>query len=489
MIHNYLLMRKDDYITSCQFDENGNLIRFAPIETNHELAPLQSKISSAYLREWWNDRAIPIKQGKIEAMLRKAKIYTSNQFLVNNLGLSLTDYYWVKPITSSLTWRDVNLYENDFKENILVSINKPEAKTKTYNPNSSLLGELEKSWIILNGERYLIKGNRTELSHESLNEFIISQAYKMQGYDNYTSYELLKIKDRNYEYGCMSKQFTSLQRELILAYAIVTSEHKPNNISYFEHFVNICAKNGIDKTQLHHDLDIMIQMDFCFSSRDRHLANIAVIRDYESLRFIRLAPIYDNGKSMFVYDEVPRSDIALLNIPTNSFFKDEVRTLKVVQDKKALDINKLPSKEQIINVYNMDSKMAQYPERINKIATAYERKIDLFDKWQHGQDLNHIRFSVHLTIQNEEIEKIIRKLTKIRTDIESAKKILVENPFSDDGDEAGKRIIMLNKKIRDIQKDAIKNSNRYGMSKNELMMYFAENGFPWKEDSGFFKVK
>ena len=34
--------------------------------------------------------------------------------LVNNLALSLTDCYWIKPIDSLVTWEQVSLFQNNF---------------------------------------------------------------------------------------------------------------------------------------------------------------------------------------------------------------------------------------------------------------------------------------------------------------------------------------------------------------------------------------
>lgn len=63
-----------------------------------------------------------------------------------NLGLSLTDYYWVKPIDSELEWKDVNLFENDFHNEMVVDTAVDDSKIYgKYTPNSSLQGHLKRS--------------------------------------------------------------------------------------------------------------------------------------------------------------------------------------------------------------------------------------------------------------------------------------------------------------------------------------------------------
>lgn len=80
--------------------------------------------------------------------------------------------------------------------------------------------------------------------------------------------------------------------------------------------------------------------DFVLSGRDRHLGNVSILRDSETLQFISPAPIYDSGKCLFV----------------------------------------------------QDSKMDDH--RIAMIGEGYKRKIDLFRRFQLGENLNKIKFSV-----------------------------------------------------------------------------------------------
>ncbi|MFR6562084.1 MAG: hypothetical protein ACLUR5_08875 [Eubacterium ventriosum] len=61
--------------------------------------------------------------------------------------------------------------------------------------------------------------------------------------------------------------------------------------------------------------------DFIISGRDRHLANISVLRDANTLEFVKPAPIYDSGKSLFVNDSVPANNKDMLKIATESFSK------------------------------------------------------------------------------------------------------------------------------------------------------------------------
>ncbi|MBO5069868.1 MAG: hypothetical protein J6C37_05850 [Roseburia sp.] len=389
----YIIMRKDEPITLAQFSEDGTMLKYSRNIQNIELAPLQEKSASDWLNKWWKERTIPIKQGKVAQMLQKKGLSCPEHYLIKNLGLSLTDYYWIKPIDSDLKWKDVNLFENDFRDNILSF---PENDTNTrypqYTPNSSLQGRLEKSWMIKDEKRILVKGNHDKYSSESINEVIAARIHELQGYDNYTKYGLVRIKNKYYDYGCYSEMFTSQKLELVSAYGVVTSEKQPNDMSSYEFFIHTCGRHGIDPGQLRRDLEYQIMTDFIMSDRDRHLGNVSILRDAETLQFLRMAPIYDSGESLFVHEGIPVSDKELLDIETNSFASTEVKLLRYVTDKSLVDVTKLPDKKYIMEMYGKDSQMEE--KRIHMIGEWYERKIDYFRDFQLGKDLNQVKISL-----------------------------------------------------------------------------------------------
>lgn len=403
----YVLMRKDDPITLLELSADGSIQKYSKQFINEELAPLQEKSASDWLYRWWKERSIPIKQGKVKEMLQKKGLISPEEYLVKNLGLSLTDYYWIKPIESELHWKAVNLFDNDFQDNIL-SFNYTEDVTPShsYTPNSSLQGQLEKSWIIKNNKRILVKGNRDRFSSESINEVIAAKLHELQGYNNYTEYNLIRLKDKEYDFACYSEAFTNQNLELISAYGVLTSEKQTNDISTYEQLIRICTKHGIDSEKLRADLEYQIMTDFIISNRDRHLSNISILRDADTLKFLKMAPIYDSGKSLYVNEAIVLKDKDILNIQTNSFAKSELKMLSYVTDRSLVDISKLPDKKYITEMYEMDSQMDE--TRIRLIGEIYERKIDYFRQFQLGEDLEKIKFSFQSTPHfNEKTNKKI----------------------------------------------------------------------------------
>ena len=159
---NYVLKRKDEIITIIDFADDGSVYKFRQDLIHPELAPLHDPNQFDWFKQWWKRRAVPISQGNIRQMLERKGLLGTEDFLLKNLGLSLTDYYWISPVDSGLTWQDVNLFENDFHGNILIGETDDENKDGIphYTPNGTLQRILEKSWTIINGQRGLVKGNR-----------------------------------------------------------------------------------------------------------------------------------------------------------------------------------------------------------------------------------------------------------------------------------------------------------------------------------------
>ena len=398
MDNKFYLMRKNEIITLVQFNENGDMTAFSKNipESSKDLAPLAyHSTTDTWLIQWWANRTIPLTRDQLATFLKAKGFSTAGQYLVQNLGLSLTDYYWIKPIDSSLTWEKVNLYDNPFHEDVFLSRKEPESDgIPRYTPNGSLQGNIEKTWTISEGKRYLIKGNQSTLSTESINEVIASRMHELQGYDNYTDYKLIHIKDKQYKFGCIAEAFTSQHLELISALDIITSEPLGNK-SYRSQFIEISKKYGIDEEQLIKDIDYQIMCDFVMTNYDRHLTNIGVLRDADTLKFIRMAPIYDSGNSMFAKIGVPKDIKALQKIEINSFTKKESAQLKLVHDRTLLDLNKLPSADYIRDMYHKDDYISD--SYVKERILWYERKIDMLDKWQHGKDL----YSIQKDMQNQ----------------------------------------------------------------------------------------
>ena len=368
----YELMHKDDVVASLQLDDlSGAILKIIP-GTNPELLPLGGSQGADSLRKWWLRRAVPISQGNIAALLQQEGIPSTQSLLVRNLGLSLSDHYWIKPSGSDLTWSDVSPFSNTFCN--LSEI----AAERFYSPDASLQGDLVKRWLIVNDMRCLLKGNRGANSQQSLNEVLASMLHEKQGSSNHVRYRPVKFTgSASEQYGCICEDFASETLEFIPAIDVADSEKKDNAVSTYAHFIHVCTAHGLSEQEVRGFLEYQILTDFVLTNTDRHLNNFGVLRDSRTLKFIRMAPIFDSGNSMF-WDapRLPeRSDCT--EITVNSFRKTEADLLKLITDRSRVRIDLLPCRNEIAELYAKDDSIAF----VDSILTGYEKKTMLLEQF------------------------------------------------------------------------------------------------------------
>lgn len=376
-------MHQDDPVCMVSIDPmSGTMLRVSQKKVQ-ELLPLGGRIDTEMLRKWWQRRAVPVSQGKVQRILEQLGIATPQGYLVKNLGLSLTDHYWIKPLEMDLGWQDINLFTNDFRDpvgdmQLDERADAPrELPVNIFSPSSATQGELRKKWIIADGKRCLIKGNHGGNSQESLNEVAATLIHQKQGKQPYASYAAIHLGDIQQLY-CTCVSFTSDTVELIPAIDVVDSRKRDNATSMYEHFIQVCAAHGLDETVTRPFLEYQILTDFILTNTDRHFNNFGVLRDTNTLKFIGMAPIFDSGNSLFWQDpRLPEHD-DLSDIAVNSFRRTERQLLGYVQERNLVDLPKLLTVDELRNIYSMDPLIP----RVDSILLGYQKKINLLEKLQ-----------------------------------------------------------------------------------------------------------
>lgn len=110
----YYLMHKDIRVCLMEITDEGHLGSVRRNEAAKAHFPLGGQMNNMKFHEWWNDRAIPRSRHGAKTALQKLGYSSTSSALVNNLALSLSDCYWIQPRGEDLTWREVNLFANDF---------------------------------------------------------------------------------------------------------------------------------------------------------------------------------------------------------------------------------------------------------------------------------------------------------------------------------------------------------------------------------------
>ena len=103
----YFLMHKDIPVCLMTIDEDGNISKIRRNEDAAGHFPLGGLMNDMKFHEWWKDRAIPKTRHGAKTALQKLGYTSTGSALVNNLALSLSDCYWIKPRGELLAWKDV----------------------------------------------------------------------------------------------------------------------------------------------------------------------------------------------------------------------------------------------------------------------------------------------------------------------------------------------------------------------------------------------
>ena len=387
-----ILMNKNTEVLVCEYNTNLNVFDKMYEIINIDYAPLilknyyeEDKDTLALLRrltEWFKGRGIPSWRDKIDLLLHRLNIETAEELLDKAFGLSLSDQYWIKPYNSNLKYDDINFFDNDFDYaeflEASLSLNskivKKETSLKT--PNNTTDGMLKKAWIIENGTRYLLKGGYKNEILQPFNEVLASMICDRLGF-NHVPYTLDVYKDT-----VVSKCpcFITKDTELITAYQIRNDMKRHDNTDDYEEYIKKLEENGIPNAR--EKIENMYILDFLIMNEDRHLNNFGIIRDVNTLKWLDVAPIFDNGMALNVqsYDdeELIISGMGRLFYEVKPF--DEI--IKVVHNIKRIDVSKLsdiPEEfDKLLHKYQSITKMSD--KRIYRLCVLLNRQINKLKK-------------------------------------------------------------------------------------------------------------
>ena len=376
----YYLKHRNDICGLLRFDpDDGKLTHFKIKEK--ELTPFLGNADPAKMKRWWEARAVPGTRKMMEEVIRLAGCSNRYDYLAKNLGLSMTDCYWLCPTDETLKWEDVNLFRLHLPGSKL-----PYHNITSYDPNASLGGQMDKYWDLSGETPVLIKTAYPHHGQQCTNEVLATNIHAGQPASvPYVSYTAKKNKDGGRISFCDA--FTDENTEFISAYEVVSSEKKENSRSVYDSYISICSRHGIDSRAMRTFMDYQTLTDFAISNSDRHLMNFGVLRDSRTLKLIGPAPVFDSGNSMFYAEDrtKPFTGTELLERKITSFHDSEGRMLSHVQNKTLVNTEALPAPEEVASFYRQNGipkKKADF------IAGSYAVKLTLLHDFQSGKKIS-----------------------------------------------------------------------------------------------------
>ena len=295
----YSLLNKNVPVADLSIDESTGYIKDVISLITPEHLPLLAKYSADRrdgLQRWLQSRSIPKARKNLEELLAAAGAKTANALSLKNLGLNLSDQYWFRPDGMSLSWEDVNLFQNDFLKQGFASA---DTGSSVYSPDSSSNGELPKFWAVENGRRYLYKEGNEPYFQQPFNEVFASRlldALKL----SHVSYALRELDGTSYS---VCETFVTADTEYVPALYIRDVCEKTNNENDCQHFLRCMEALEIPCTK--REIDNMLAFDYLIQNGDRHYGNFGFIRDVNTLKFIGMAPLFDHGNSLWYKSLTP----------------------------------------------------------------------------------------------------------------------------------------------------------------------------------------
>ena len=129
-------------------------------------------------------------------------------------------------------------------------------------------------------------------------------------------------------------------------------------------------------------VDKMLICDFILANKDRHFNNFGVIRNVETLEFEKVAPIFDNGCSLWFDENDMYVGEFFLTKPFEEYEKKQVSLVKNIG---WLDISKLDGFEEEVKEILLSNKLLSN-ERIEKIIKQIKSRIEYVSKLKQARE-------------------------------------------------------------------------------------------------------
>lgn len=386
----FTLMNKNKKVFDFVYDEEDivNFERNYP--ENEDYAPFGlikiNAIDKVEFNKWWKNRQIPASRKGLKELLHNSNVYDKDNFDLLDAKaycLSLSDQYWVKGVNEEISWESINFFDNEFSEDIgkiLFNGGKTALNLNLNTPDMTSNGNYEKRWKIIDGERYLLKAGSKIYNQEPFNELIATKLYeRLLNKDEYVEYSVIFDDDKAIS---KCKNFITKDTELVPAWKINEYYEFLDDEDKYTHYIRCLNNLGIKDAETL--TDKMIVCDYIIANKDRHFNNFGVIRDVNTLKFIDVAPIFDNGCSLW-YDE---NDMYVGEFfLTKPFEEYEKKQLSLVKKLEWLDISKLEDfPNEVKTILSMDKLLSK--ERINKIVDQIKLRIEFVKELKKSREVD-----------------------------------------------------------------------------------------------------
>lgn len=250
---------------------------------------------------WWEHRSVPDTRPGLLLKMPGLDVRAGWEIPVRNLGLSLSDCYWVRPEgREDLVWSSLNYFENGFAGASDETWDQWLANVGLDSPDNTSEGELPKRWAIRDGARVLIKGCASD-DQRPFNEAVATALHaRLLPEREYVRYEVVRVGEGP---ACLCREFLGPREEYVPAVYIKDAMGATRGSSPYDRFCRFAGLFGCGEARVREALSKMIVCDALIANADRHWRNFGFIRNIDTLE-MRPAPLFDSGNCLW-YDKTP----------------------------------------------------------------------------------------------------------------------------------------------------------------------------------------
>jgi hypothetical protein len=304
LVHFYLQSEAEHEFGETQYKYQVEIADI--VEENKHLLPypLKNSLNNQKLLAWINQRKAPKNRQFVNQIMNAIEDSRNPLKYVDiSHALSLNDAYWITNDDVPAKWQEFNLYDHPFDDVLAyVAFTGYHEKVNGVitSPELTSSGMLKKCWSNRKDGIFLLKGDdlipRPDRRNQATMEFYAAQIAEKMEFEH-VGYDLEEFHHRNgdKEIVCKCKLFTSENEGFINAYEFFLAngfDTKEANLSDLSSQAKMARLYGESAYQ-----DLMV-FDSLICNQDRHLGNFGYIVDNNTGKFLRPAPIFDNGFSL-----------------------------------------------------------------------------------------------------------------------------------------------------------------------------------------------
>lgn len=324
---------------------------------------------------WREMRLIP--QRRTYNYERFIKFSSRGELSLHAHMANLSDAYWIKAENEDLTYDKVSFHRVPFES---FFVNKENLVTPDFTTN----GNITKYWDVRDDKRLLYKASYHRQS-EPYNEVIASEFAERLGLPH-VPYIVEKREDEEAHEVTYSvcEAFTSDLVEYVPAWEIRGAAKKNNSENDYGFFLR-CGK-VLGLPDFRQDLDNILAFDFIINNEDRHYGNFGFLRNAETLEWLGLAPIFDNGNSLWFFTDDREIRYGEdYSKPFRQRHSDQLRLTK-----SRLNLSGL-LKEDIETLLGEHLDEVAWESRIKSISYCVNKRVETLAKWQEIYDKNLVK--------------------------------------------------------------------------------------------------